>query len=272
MNAFIEKFGPNATLVVRAFTIAKRNNRQLQVRELTILKQAVDVIVPHLAGTSGMTSIEFDVLLFHAAVIKPEDKLDFLNSAVEIIRATRPEGWFTEYDTWFPKFVSQLLDALPVAQQALQGESSASVSFAADSTLHASVPVSAPSNNLFQAWSSNNSQIASPDASILSESGVASCRSISSSLLSATNTSVPGYMVSSGGTQTSSRMLTSSSTSGSVNRFTGTNYLDSMGLPKTQAPGNLDGSQNADFPDWLANPLDYDLAALIDSIEKANMD
>ncbi|SPJ81552.1 uncharacterized protein FTOL_08957 [Fusarium torulosum] len=265
MNAFIEKFGPNATLVVRAFAIAKRNNRQLQVRELTILKQAVDVVVPHLAGTSGMTSIEFDVLLFHVAVIKPEERLDFLNTAAEIIKVTRPEGWFTEYDMWFLKFVSQLLDALPVAQLARQGESSAPVSFAADSTLQASVSVLAPTNNPFQAWSGNTSQTASSDASILSESGVASCRSISSSLLSATNTSATAYMVSSGGAKTSS------STLGSVHNFEGTNYLGSTRLPETQAPGSFDGSQNADFPDWLANPLDYDLAALIDSIGKANM-
>jgi hypothetical protein len=191
MNAFIRKFGPNATLVVRAFAIAKRNNRQLKVRELMILKQAVDVVVPHLAGTCGMTSIEFDVLLFHAAIIKPEEKLDFLNTAAEIIKVTRPEGWFTEYDTWFLKFVSQLLDALPVAQLARQDESSAPVSFGADSTLQASVSVLVPSNNVFQAWSGNTSQTASSDASILSESGAASCRSISSSLLSATNTSAP---------------------------------------------------------------------------------
>jgi hypothetical protein len=78
-------------------------------------------------------------------------------------------------------------------------------------------------------------------------------------------------MVSSGGAQTSSSMLTSSSTPSSANNFTGMNYLDSMRLPETQAPVSLDGSQNVDFSDWLANPVDYDLAALMDSIEKANM-
>ncbi|KAM0193871.1 hypothetical protein ACHAPA_009038 [Fusarium lateritium] len=246
MNAFIEKFGPNATLVVRAFAIAKRNNRQLQARELTILAQAVDIIVPHLAGTSGMTSIEFEVLLFHGAVINPEETLDFLNSAAEIIKATRPEGWFTEYDTWFLMFVSQLHDTLLAARQAQQGESSAPVSFAANSMLQASAPVFTPLNNGFQAWPGNNSQMVSPDASILTESGTASYQSIFSSLLPATEHSAPQTMG-----------------FGPNPIFHQSSYLDPMGVAQTQGTGSIDESQNANYPDWLVNSLDYDVEALI---------
>ncbi|KAH7245448.1 hypothetical protein BKA59DRAFT_527096 [Fusarium tricinctum] len=194
MNAFIEKYDRNATLVIRAFATTKRTNRQLQAKELTILRQAVDVVVPHLVGTCGMTSIEFEVLLFHAAVIGPDEQLEFLDTVVEIIRATRPEGWLTEYDTWFLNFVSQLHDALADAQEGRQGESSASVSFTADSTLQDSVPVLASSNNVSQAWSGNTSQMANPAASILSESSVASYWSMSSSLLFPTSTSAAAYV------------------------------------------------------------------------------
>ncbi|KAM0227803.1 hypothetical protein ACHAP5_012104 [Fusarium lateritium] len=254
MNAFIEKFGPNATLVVRAFAIAKRNNRQLQARELTILSEAVDVIVPHLAGTSGMTSIEFEVLMFHGAVINPEETLDFLNSAVEIIKATRPEGWFTEYDTWFLMFVSQLHDTLLAARQAHQGENSAPVSFAADPTLQASAPVFTL-NNGFQAWPSNNSQMVSPDASILTESGAASYQSIFSSLLPATEHSAPQTM----GFRPNTIFPQSS-------------YLDSIGLAQTQGPDSIGGSQNANHPDWLVNFPDYDLEVLIAMISEMEQD
>ncbi|KAH6954561.1 hypothetical protein DER45DRAFT_632953 [Fusarium avenaceum] len=262
MNALIEKYEHNATLVIRAFAITKRTNRQLQARELTILKQAVDVVVPHLADTCGMTCIEFEILLLHAAVINPEKTLDFLDTAVEFITVIRPESWLTEYDMWFLKFVSQLRNALDVAQNGRQGESSASVSFAADSTLQASVPVLASFNNVFQAWSGNTSQMANPAASILGESSRPIC------------------------------------TPGAVDNFTGIHFRDwlmapleanlamgfevqptltenphldsSMGLPETQVPSSLDGFQNDNTPDWLANSLDYDLAALIASINETN--
>jgi hypothetical protein len=298
MNAFIEKYDRDATLVIRAFAITKRTNRQLQAKELTILRQAVDVVVPHLVGTCGMTSIEFEVLLFHAAVISPDEQLEFLDTVVEIIRATRPEGWLTEYDTWFLNFVSQLHDALADAQEGRQGESSASVSFTADSTLQDSVPVLASSNNVSQAWSGNTSQMANPAASILSESSVASYWSMSSSLLFPTSTSAAAYVVSSGGAQTPSSMLTSSSIPSSLDNltrmnfqnwpmvrpeatlamgsevnptFTENSYLDSfMGLLETQAPSRLDESQNDNTPDWLVNSLDYDFAALIASIDETN--
>ncbi|KIL94050.1 hypothetical protein FAVG1_02612 [Fusarium avenaceum] len=298
MNALIEKYEHNATLVIRAFAITKRTNRQLQARELTILKQAVDVVVPHLADTCGMTCIEFEILLLHAAVMNPENTVDFLDTAVEFITVIRPESWLTEYDMWFLKFVSQLRNALDVAQNGRQGESSASVSFAADSTLQASVPVLASFNHVFQAWSGNTSQMANPAASILSEPSVASCWNITSSPLFLTNTSVAAYMASSGGAQTPSNMLNPSSTPGAVDNFTGVSfqnwlmeppeanlatgfevqpfltensYLDSsMGLPETQVPSSLDGFQNDNTPDWLVNSLDYDLAALIASIKETN--
>lgn len=302
MNSFIEKYDRNATLVIRAFAIAKRTNRQLQARELTILRQAVDVIIPHLVGTCGMTSIELEVLLFHAAVINPDEQLDFLDTVVEIITATRPGRWLTEYDTWFLEFVSQLRKALRKAltdaQEDRQGGSNVLASFTADSTLQASVPVLASSNSAFQAWSGNTSQMANLDVSILSGPSVASCWNISSSLLPATETLALTSMVSSGGAQTPCSMLISSSTPSIIDNFTGTiqnwhvtpqwapqtmefeanttfpqsSYLDSsMGLPETQAPGGLGGFQYDDFPDWLVNSLDYDHAALIASIHETNM-
>ncbi|KAF5664803.1 alcohol dehydrogenase [Fusarium heterosporum] len=97
MLSFVEKYGSTiGTLIVRAFIIAKRNNKQLADRESQIVNEAFNAIIPNLVGTIGLNSMEFEILVFRAAMVNLEEQLDFFNAAAEIIKSTRPEECLTE--------------------------------------------------------------------------------------------------------------------------------------------------------------------------------
>ncbi|KAF4993429.1 hypothetical protein FGRMN_6517 [Fusarium graminum] len=276
MHSFVQKYGPVlSTLIVRAFTIAKRNNRQLTYRESQIMNEASNAIIPNLVGTIGLNSIEFEVLVCHAAMIDPEEQLDFLNAAVEIIKSTRPEECLTEYDQSFLNFVAQLLEALSNTQQINQSESVLPVPSAAES-IQASPQELASLNDALLSQPQSLIQTVSVGSSMISESSISSCHSISSVILS-TNTLMHDHIV-----DNNLQDRTASLQEAPQMMYTGIsqapgdfNLNPLLVMSETGVSDEPSQDQTTDCLDWnfLVSESDQeaDLQALIQSINEVNV-
>ncbi|KAM0342546.1 hypothetical protein ACHAPU_009396 [Fusarium lateritium] len=271
MHSFVEKYGSIlSTVIVRAFVIAKRNNRQLTDMESQIMNRASNAIIPNLVGTIGLNSIEFEVLVFYAAMLNPEEQLGFLNAAAEIISSTRPQEYLTEYDQVFLDFVAQLLEAISNAQQANQGELIPPVPFATESMQQA------PFNDALPAQSQSFIQTVSVDMSMISESSITSCHTLYSAILS-TNTLMPDHTV---GTnfhdQTTSLSEATQTTNSGTLQAPGGFYSDLLGdVSETEAPDYVSQEPTTDSLDWdfpdSESDWEADLQALVQSINEINM-
>ncbi|KAH7234993.1 uncharacterized protein BKA55DRAFT_544177 [Fusarium redolens] len=125
MESISNKFGYNrGAIILDAFSIVTNHDQQeLSSTDRDTLEQAVDDIMLVLGRMEGLTFVEFEVLVAYAARIDPTEQLNFLDTLVDIIRASRKVDSFTEYDKKFLNFVEGIRNGLAAARGANFGVS-----------------------------------------------------------------------------------------------------------------------------------------------------
>ncbi|QGI70765.1 hypothetical protein CEK26_003100 [Fusarium fujikuroi] len=123
MESIWNKYSDDRAAVIEdAFTIAmNRGQQEWSNADRDAMSQAVDDIVFSLGGEEGLTFVEFEVLVTHAARVDPRSQLGFLDSVSDTIRASRSPEAFSEYDERFLNFVVGIHNGLTVARGANLG-------------------------------------------------------------------------------------------------------------------------------------------------------
>ncbi|CCT75490.1 uncharacterized protein FFUJ_11514 [Fusarium fujikuroi IMI 58289] len=123
MESIWNKYSDDRAAVIEdTFTIAmNRGQQEWSNADRDAMSQAVDDIVFSLGGEEGLTFVEFEVLVTHAARVDPRSQLGFLDSVSDTIRASRSPEAFSEYDERFLNFVVGIHNGLTVARGANLG-------------------------------------------------------------------------------------------------------------------------------------------------------
>ncbi|KAG5746858.1 hypothetical protein H9Q69_010204 [Fusarium xylarioides] len=107
MESIWNKFSyDRAAVIEEAFSIAtNRGQQEWSNADRYVMSQAANDIVRSLGGDSGLTFVEFEVLVAYAARSDPEIQLRFLTNLVDVIRESRGIGSLSYYDEQFIDFV-----------------------------------------------------------------------------------------------------------------------------------------------------------------------